>query len=223
MLKKPNISNRMINKYIPALRFHWLTNIYDWLVSGLMPEKELKNEIIKNANIQDNYTVLDFGIGTATLSIMAYKSNPKAIFKGLDIDDNILKIAKQKIKNSNVKIELIKYNGGTLPFSDNTIDRIITSLVLHHLTTEQKLEAFFEFKRVLNSDGELHIADWGKASNYLMRLMFNVVQLLDGYKTTNDNVKGKLPSIIKQAGFKQVNISQKINTVLGTVEIFQVK
>jgi ubiquinone/menaquinone biosynthesis C-methylase UbiE len=213
----------MNNNYIPALRFHWLTNIYDWLVSVLMPEKELKNEIIKNASIQDDYTVLDFGIGTATLSIMAYKSNPKATYKGLDIDDNILKIAKQKIENANVNIELIKYNGGTLPFSDNTIDRIITSLVLHHLTTEQKLEVFFEFKRILNPVGELHIADWGKASNFLMRLMFNVVQLLDGYKTTNDNVKGKLPNIIKQAGFKQIYISQKFNTVLGTVEIFQIK
>ena len=54
-------------------------------------------------------------------------------------------------------------------------------------------------------------------------LMFNIVQLLDGYKTTNDHVKGKLPNIIKQAGFEQINISQKFNTVLGTVEIFQIK
>lgn len=211
------------SNYIPALRFHWLTNIYDWLVSILLPEKDFKNTIVHNANIQNNYTVLDFGIGTATLSIMAYKSNPIATYKGLDIDDNILKIAKQKIEDANVNIELIKYDGGILPFTDSSIDRIITSLVIHHLTAEQKLAAFLEFKRILKHDGELHIADWGKASNFLMRLMFNIVQLLDGYKTTNDNVKGKLPNIIKQAGFKQINISQKFNTVLGTVEIFQIK
>ncbi len=214
----------MKNKsYISALRFHWLTNIYDWLVGVLMPEKEFKNALLQNANIQDNYTVLDFGIGTATLSIMAYQFNPKANYKGLDIDSGILKIAKQKIENANAPIELIQYDGGILPFSDNSIDSIITSLVIHHLTTEQKLEAFCEFKRILKQDGELHVADWGKATNFLMRFMFNSVQLLDGYKTTNDNVKGKLPNIIKQAGFEQINISQKFNTVLGTVEIFQIK
>jgi ubiquinone/menaquinone biosynthesis C-methylase UbiE len=214
----------MKNKsYIPALRFHWLTNIYDWLVGVLMPEKEFKNALLQNANIQDNYTVLDFGIGTATLSIMAYQFNPKANYKGLDIDRGIIKIAKQKIENANATIELLKYDGGILPFSDNSIDRIITSLVIHHLTTEQKLEAFCEFKRILKHDGDLHVADWGKASNFLMRLMFNVVQLLDGYKITNDNVKGKLPNIIKQARFEQITISQKFNTVLGTVEIFQIK
>ncbi|MHB1105073.1 MAG: class I SAM-dependent methyltransferase [Lutibacter sp.] len=211
------------SNYIPALRFHWLTNIYDFSVSVLMPEKEFKNALIHNANIQDDYTVLDFGIGTATLSIMAYKFNSKAVYKGLDIDSNILKIAKQKIENAMATIELIKYDGGILPFADSSIDRIITSLVFHHLTSEQKLEAFFEFKRILKHNGELHIADWGKASNFLMRLMFHIVQLLDGYKTTNDNVKGNLPNIIKQAGFDQINISQKFNTVLGTVEIFQIK
>lgn len=213
----------MNNKtYIPALRFHWLTNMYDWLISTFMPEKEFKTTVVNNANIKDNHTVLDFGIGTATLSIMAYKTNSMAIYKGIDIDSKIIEIAKQKISDAKAKIEIIKYDGGILPLPDKSIDRIITSLVIHHLTTQQKLLAFSEFKRVLKPDGQVHIADWGKASNLLMRLMFNIVQWLDGYKTTNDNVKGKIPSILKQSGFCNITISQKFNTVLGTVEIFNV-
>lgn len=209
--------------YIPALRFHWLTNSYDWIVSHLMPEKEFKRALLNNAKIQNDFTVLDFGIGTATLSIMAYTSNPNAKYIGIDIDDRILEVAYKKININKVDVKLIKYDGGTLPFLDNSFDRIITSLVLHHLTKEQKLETFFEFKRILKPDGELHIADWGKAANFLMRLMFNIVQLLDGYKTTNDNVMGKLPLIINQSGFKHITISQKFNTLLGTVEIFKIK
>ena len=73
--------------YIPAMRFHWLTRV-------LMPEKESKNALLHNANIQDNYTVLDFGIGTATLSNMAYKFNPKANYRRLDIHCGMLKITK---------------------------------------------------------------------------------------------------------------------------------
>jgi ubiquinone/menaquinone biosynthesis C-methylase UbiE len=210
-------------KYIPALRFNWLTDIYDWLIATFMPEKKFKSSILQNATIKDGFDVLDFGIGTATLSIMAYKSAPNVNYTGLDIDDKILKLAKSKIEKTGAAIQLIKYSGGKLPFPDNSFDRVISSLVIHHLTTEQKTEVFAEFKRVLKPGGEVHIADWGKASNMLMRLLFHLVQLLDGYTTTNDNIQGKLPFIIRKGGFTDVDILQKFNTVLGTVELFKIK
>jgi ubiquinone/menaquinone biosynthesis C-methylase UbiE len=208
--------------YIPALKFHWLTNIYDSLISTFMPEKEFKNAIINNANIQDNFKVLDFGIGTATLSIMAYHNRPNATFYGLDIDDKILEIAKKKITSSNIPIDLIKYNGGILPFDNSSFDRIISSLVIHHLSDNQKLSAFKEFNRILKPTGEIHIADWGRANNKIMKGLFHIVQLLDGYDTTTANVDGKLPEIIKSAGFHNVEIKKHFNTILGTLEIFKI-
>jgi len=208
--------------YVPALKFHWLTNIYDSLISTFMPEKEFKNAIIINANIQDNFKVLDFGIGTATLSLMAYQSNSYARYIGIDIDDNILKLAHNKISNSQAKIELVQYQGGKIPFDDDSFDRIISSLVFHHLTDNQKLVAFQEFYRVLKPNGEVHIADWGRANNKIMKGLFHIVQLLDGYDTTTANVDGKLPEIIKSAGFHNVDIKKHFNTILGTLEIFKI-
>ena len=211
------------NQYIPALRFHWLSNIYDWLISKFMPEKKFKTQLIKNADIQSNYKVLDFGTGTATLSIMAYESRPDAKYTGIDIDDKILLIANKKISAKKAKIELIKYDGGHLPFSDNTFDRVITSLVIHHLTTEQKTEVFKEFRRTLKPGGELHIADWGKAANLLMRFLFHIVQLIDGYKRTNDNVQGLLPMFLSDAGFHFVKSTQHFNTIFGTIQLLKSK
>ena len=210
------------NNYIPALKFNWLTKIYDWLISTFMPEKQFKMALINNAAIQNNFNVLDFGIGTATLSIMAFNNNSQANYQGIDIDDKILSIAKQRIQKNNLPIKLVKYNGGMLPFANESIDRVISSLVIHHLTDEQKLEAFKEFKRVLKPNGELHIADWGKPSNFFMRCCFHLVQFLDGYNTTTSSVNGKLPTIIKNAAFNQVAITHNFNTVLGTVQIFKV-
>lgn len=209
--------------YIPALKFHWLTNIYDWLISTFMPEKQFKMALIQNANIQNNFEVLDFGIGTATLSILALNNNTKANYQGIDINEKILKIAQQKIEKEILPIKLIKYNGGVLPFANASTDRVISSLVIHHLTDEQKIEAFKEFKRILKPSGEVHIADWSKPTNFLMRLCFHLVQFLDGYKTTNANVKGKIPELIKSVGFSQVEITHNFNSVLGTVGIFKVK
>ena len=211
------------NQYIPALRFHWLTNIYDWLISSFMPEKKFKSALLENANIQVADLVLDFGIGTATLSIMAFEKMPAALYTGIDIDEKILTIAKNKIEAQKAMITLVKYNGSELPFADNTFHRVISSLVFHHLTSVQKVQAFSEIKRVLKPGGELHIADWGKPSNFLMRGLFHLVQLLDGYKTTDDNIKGKLPELIKSSGLEVVQTNQNYNTLLGSIQLFSSK
>ncbi len=209
--------------YIPALRFHWLTGLYDWLIATFMPEQKFKTILLKNANIQPNQKVLDFGIGTATLSLIAFQKQPNANYIGMDIDDKILAIAANKIKNQNANISLIKYHGGLLPFNTNEFDVVISSLVFHHLTTQQKIKAFEEFKRILKPNGKIYFADWGKASNKLMRILFHLVQIIDGYKTTNDNVNGRLPNIIAKAGFNTIQINQKLNTILGTIELFTIK
>ena len=73
----------------------------------------------------------------------------------------------------------------------------------------------------LKPNGTLIIADWGKAANFLMGLTFGLVQLLDGFKTTKDNVKGFMPQFIEQAGFQSVSIQQSINTAIGTFSYFK--
>jgi len=57
---------------------------------------------------------------------------------------------------------------------------------------------------VLKPGGELHVADWRKAQTMMQRLLFLSVQLLDGFETTADNVRGLLPEIIAEAGFLDV-------------------
>jgi hypothetical protein len=42
---------------------------------------------------------------------------------------------------------------------------------------------------VLSANGELHIADFGKPQNALMRVAAFPWQVFDGFQTTADNVK----------------------------------
>lgn len=210
------------NKYISALKYHWLTNIYDRLISTFMPEKKFKNKLLSNVNIENKYNILDFGIGTATLSILAFEQNNKANYTGLDIDEKILKIAQQKISRVQANITLIKYDGGVLPFEDKSFDRIMSSLVIHHLTDEQKMATFLEFKRILKNDGELHIADWGFPKNKLQRFLFHIVQILDGYETTSANVEGRIPNLLRFNGFNNIQITDNFSSLLGTIQIFKI-
>lgn len=210
-------------EFIPALRYNWFTKIYNPVVAFTMPELKFKSELIKQANVATNHKVLDFGVGTATLSLLLSKQQPDCYIDGVDVDEKILGIAKEKIDEQEAKITLTKYDGLKLPYPDKTFDRVITSLVFHHLDGEQKKNSLLEIKRVLKPDGELHIADWGKASNFLMRTLFYLVQFLDGFKTTNDNVKGLLPNYIKNAGFIEVKTTMNFSTIFGTLSLYKAK
>jgi hypothetical protein len=44
--------------------------------------------------------------------------------------------------------------------------------------------------------GQLHIADWGRAPDPLMRAAFFALQLVDGFAGTRDHVAGRLPKLI---------------------------
>jgi ubiquinone/menaquinone biosynthesis C-methylase UbiE len=208
-------------QYIPALKYDWLTRFYNPLVRITMPEKEFKTELIKQANIHDSHQVLDFGIGTATLSLLAEENHPNTHFTGVDVDAKVIRIAKKKIENSKAKIKIHKYDGFILPYPDNHFDRVITSLVFHHLDTEQKINSFYEIKRVLKPNGELHIADWGKAKNSVMRFLFLFVQILDGFKTTSENVNGLLPKYIDKCGFSNVKETKQYSTIFGTLSLYK--
>lgn len=209
--------------FIPALKYDWLTEIYDPLVQATMPEDKFKNALIVQAAIKDNANVLDFGCGSLTLSLMAKKIHPSAIIHAVDVDEKILKIASDKLKQSGEEIFIQKYEGRSLPYPSNTFDRVISSLVFHHLDREQKMNSLYEIFRVLKPGGEFHIADWGKAKNGLMRSAFYLVQMLDGFKTTTDNVRGLLPVYMTRAGFKDVRETGQFQTIFGTLVLCSAK
>ena len=207
--------------FIPALRYDWLTKIYDPIVRYTMPEEKFKKALITQANIKGNDYVLDFGCGSLTLSLMTKQTHPSARIHAVDVDDKILKIASDKQKQTGEEIFIKKYEGRILPYSSNSFDTVISSLVFHHLDSEQKMNSFYEIFRILKPGGELHIADWGKAKNRLMRAAFFAVQFLDGFKTTTDNVKGLLSQYISQAGFIEVGKTQEFQTVFGTLALYK--
>src|SRR2546426_12468037 len=72
----------------------------------------------------------------------------------------------------------------------------LSSLVLHHLSREQKRWTLRELHRVLRSGGWLHIADWGEARSVPQRIGAWLEQLFDGYDNTSDNFLGRLPTCL---------------------------
>ena len=204
-------------EFIPALGYDWLTGFYDLTIRLTMPEKKFRTKLIDEVEPQNDETILEFGYGTGQNIILAHE--PK--LNGLDIDPKVKEIAEYKIKKLGFGITLDLYEGATFPYPDNSFDKVFSSLVFHQLDAETKLYCLKEIYRVLKPNGNLIIGDWGKAKSKLMRFLFYIVQILDGFKTTNDNVNGLLPKFMEQAGFKNVTEKDFINTRIGTYSYYR--
>ena len=211
------------NNYIPALRYKWLTSFYDTVMDKLMRETTFKQALVQQAQVKTGYRILDLGCGTATLTLMIKQAHPEAQVTGLDGDSKALEIARGKIARTGLAITLDKGMSFNLPYPDNSFDRVFSGLLFHHLTREDKARTLEEVHRVLVSGGELHVADWGKPGNAFMRLAFFLVQLLDGFKTTQDNVDGRLPNFFSIAGLQDVQETARYATIFGTVALYQTR
>lgn len=95
-------------KFIPALKFAWLTPLYDLIMQLTMRELTIKRRLVEQMSIERGHRVLDIGCGTATLTIMIKKTYPDAEVVGLDIDPEILDIARSKVAEAGVEIKLDK-------------------------------------------------------------------------------------------------------------------
>ncbi len=206
-------------KYIPALSYDWLTPFYDPVVRLTTRENTFKKALADQARIRANHRVLDLACGTATLTILLKQNQPQAEIVGIDGDAKILESAKVKARKAGFAIQFDKGMSFDLPYEDASFDRVVSSLFFHHLTRENKLKTLREVKRVLKSNGEFHIADWGLPANSLMKGSSYLIQLFDGSETTADSFNGLLPKLMTDAGFEAVEETNSFNSLFGTIRL----
>lgn len=209
------------NTYIPPLRFHWLTSFYDSLVAITTREAFFKKLIVdKVANVKGN-NLLDVGCGTGTLTKLIAEKSPKHTVIGLDADQTALDISQKKVIGKDLNISFRQGFGQKMPFDENSFDIVVSSLFFHHLNSSAKLATLTEIRRLLKPDGTLIIADWGKPTSIFQRILFFVVQVLDGFETTKDNVDGVIPSLVVESGFTHVSDLNIVPTPLGTIRLIE--
>jgi SAM-dependent methyltransferase len=208
-------------RYVPALGYRWLTGFYDPVVRLTTREAVFKPALIAQAALRPGERVLDLACGTATLTLAAKRAQPAAQLHGIDGDAAILKLAAAKARRDGLEIKLSQGLADALPYADAHFDRALCSLFFHHLTRASKRAALAELHRVLRHGGELHVADWGEARDPLMRAAFLGIQLLDGFTTTADNVRGLLPQLMRDAGFGEVSETRRYATVFGTMSLYR--
>ncbi|MCF6284506.1 MAG: class I SAM-dependent methyltransferase [Candidatus Hydrogenedentes bacterium] len=205
---------------IPAAGYALLSPCYDAAIHLFMPERAFRQALLTQAQLREGQHALDVGCGTASFLAHASATYPECDFTGLDGDPKILERARTKIGNTGANVVFEEGMSYALPFDENHFDIVFSTLMFHHLTKSDKRRSLEEIHRVLRPGGAFHIADWGEARSLPMRTAYLAIQLLDGFETTADNVRGLLPSMMTAAGFESVAEQKRFNTVFGTLSLY---
>jgi len=112
--------------------------------------------------------VLDVATGTADIALAINKSDPQKKIIGVDISLGMLKIAKEKTKNKGIMLACA--DALNLPFRDNFFDNVIISFGIRNI--KNKIQALYEFKRVLKPSGKLLVLEFSKPKNQLINAAY---------------------------------------------------
>ena len=203
--------------FVPALGRHAFTRLYDPFIALTLRERAVKQQVVDQAGLAPGQRVLDFGCGTGTLLLLLKRACPAAEVTGIDVDPSVLALARRKIARAGLDIAVQEgfFTADTFPPAH--FDRIVTSLVLHHLTGDEKRAVLRAMHAALRPGGELHIVDFGPPHTTLMRVLGHLTGHAAGGERAADNLAGRLPALLAEAGFADVQTCGQRSTPFGSL------
>lgn len=199
-------------RYIPALRWRWLTPLYDPLLRWVMRETRFKAHVIAQMALRPGMQVLDLGCGTGTLTVMIKQRHPEVVVSGIDGDAEVLRIAREKASTAGMPISWQRGLATDLPYAPGSFDRVVSSLMLHHLPVAAKRRTLEEIYRVLRPGGRFHVLDFGPPFSLYTRVAAAVVRHLE---ETAEQLDGRLPRLLRESGFDDVHEDGRFTTLVG--------
>jgi ubiquinone/menaquinone biosynthesis C-methylase UbiE len=145
--------------YIPAAGRDALLPGYD-LLTRLLGMNRVYDTLVAQAELGAGLRVLEIGCGTGNVTTRVKRAEPGVDVVGTDPDPLALARAERKTRGmTGVRFE--RAYAQALPFADGEFDRVLSSMMLHHLDDDVKAAAAAEIHRVLRPGGTLHIVDIG--------------------------------------------------------------
>jgi len=187
--------------YLPAAGHDFLLPFYD-VLSKLAGVGRLHRELIDGASLSSGQQVLEVGCGTGNLSVQAKRAVPGIALTATDPDPLALRRARKK----SADIAFEQAFAERLPYPDGSFDRVLSSLMLHHLDYGAKAAALAEILRVTTPGGSLHVVDFVGPRHGLL-----------SHGMRDAQIASDVPGMLSEAGFEVVEEMGHRSTHVGTV------
>jgi ubiquinone/menaquinone biosynthesis C-methylase UbiE len=143
-------------------------NGYDllvWLVF-LGRERTFRDRLVELARLEPGQSVLDIGCGTGSLAIAATRRvGPSGSVDGIDASSAMIARARRKAGKAGAAATFTTSIVEDLPFPDGRFDRVLSTMMLHHLPSAARRQCMREVRRTLKPGGIALVVDFGEASD----------------------------------------------------------
>jgi ubiquinone/menaquinone biosynthesis C-methylase UbiE len=202
--------------YLPAAGHDALLPGYD-LLTRLFGFNRVHEKLIGQAELADGHHVLEIGCGTGNLTIRVKRAHPSVEVIGSDPDPLALKRAQRKaIRMSGIRFE--RGYAQQLPYADGAFDRVLSSMMLHHLDSDAKTAAAAEIFRVLRPGGRLHLVDMGGNMTAHDGL---AARLVMRSHHAADNLGDAIPRLLRAAGFDCTEAATQRHRFVGRLTYYR--
>jgi ubiquinone/menaquinone biosynthesis C-methylase UbiE len=202
--------------YLPAAGHDALLPSYD-VMTRLLGMKRVYDALIAQSELADCRRVLEIGCGTGNLIVRAKRAYPHLEAIGCDPDPLALDRAQRKSNRLNG----IRFEHGyaqRLPYADGEFDRVLSSMMLHHLDVDAKTAAAAEVFRVLRPGGRLHLVDIGGDMTARDGLAARLV--LRSHHAAG-NLGDAIPRLLSAAGFDCTEVATHRQRVVGRLTYYR--
>lgn len=184
-----------------------------------------RKSFVEQIALRAHDIVVDIGCGDGSLALMLAQAAPRATIIGIDPDPLALERARDRAAKANARITFIQELGRNadqaIPYIAPT--KVVSSLMLHKVSTVEKRETLAAARRALSPGGVLHVADYGAQRTLLMQRLFRTLQALEGFEHTDAHARGALPAMIRTASFEAVEETMSVPTVQGSISFYRAR
>jgi ubiquinone/menaquinone biosynthesis C-methylase UbiE len=202
--------------YMPAAQHDALLPAYD-LLSHALGLTKIHRTLVEQAELTDGHRVLEIGSGTGSLTIRAKRSHPGANVIGIDPDPLALARAQRKL-HGKTGIRFDRGYAQDLPYADGEFDRVLSSLMLHHLDSNAKAAAAAEVFRVVRPGGRLHVVD---VEADVTEIDGRLARFFARRQRAAAHFEDSIPEVLSAAGFDCITLSTRRHPVVGRVTFYR--
>jgi len=201
-------------------------------IMSLGAHRYWKKELIHLMNIQLTDDIVDIGSGTGDLVELIIKKNFKGSIYSVDLNLEMLNIAKNRLKKyNNHNIKFLNANAEDLPFKRNVFDKYIISFCLRNITYIDK--ALKEALRILKPGGAFYCLEFSTPESNLVNSLYsnykkkiipwigeNVAKNKNAYKYLGESInqfpmQEYLLSKMQHIGFKELKYLNIFNGIVA--------